>query len=670
MSAKTASLPSEGARASTHEGDSGTNVENARLRKQNEALTRQLNVIDRVARRIATPQEMDDVLRTITREAVGFLHAAGGGIYLLTKGDEHVELRAGVGLPAGMDGALLNKNEGVVGHVLKTNQLFSVPNYRQWDGRRKNLDALNLTSVIGVPITSSRGEQLGVLAAHHNSAQKEFDPFDKDTFLRYGRHAGVAIGNAMRLDERTQLLKERGAMDSITQALVSLLDYNQLVRKVFELLHEQFKYPAIAVLLRSPEKENELYIERALNYPDEVQKKFRIKIASRRSVVALVARTGEAIIVPDVSKEPRYVPGIPGGRSEIAVPLIHEGEVIGVLDVESREPDAFGEHDRWFLTQIASAFSIAIYNAQQFEVAAHKEFLAEVSGAVVGAPNLDAGLHIVAERMLEVCPARFCLMMWLTRDGKHLRVRAAVSEPGKKGQRRTKLHWKPVLNGMCEMLSVPHLARLVHRVNGVILKSGDPLAERFLRDCARHVALQENLEAALLIPLRVDTGLIGLCLLGQTSEGRRGGFAEAEKRVAIQLAKHASDALEKARELELEQEQKQLWYRLHELGTEVKSKGGLDEMLDLIVKSAKQLLNAEVCTLFLVRQKGFLSLEANCGSPKLSYRKGIPIEIKKGKGAGLTGHIAAQGKLFNAHGEELLSHPAIKKHGPQRHIPS
>jgi GAF domain-containing protein len=96
----------------------------------------------------------------------------------------------------------------------------------------------------------------------------------------------------------------------------------------------------------------------------------------------------------------------------------------------------------------------------------------------------------------------------------------------------------------------------------------------------------------------------------------------------------------------------------------------LGEVLNLIARSGQELLSAEVCSVFMVRRAGFLSLEAVCGAKDNSFRRGLELEITKAEGGGLTGYIAHRRKLFNRRGKELVNHPAVKNPGEQPHLPS
>jgi putative methionine-R-sulfoxide reductase with GAF domain len=70
--------------------------------------------------------------------------------------------------------------------------------------------------------------------------------------------------------------------------------------------------------------------------------------------------------VPDVTKEPRYVVGNPAVRSELAVPLFDEGNVVGVIDLDSDVPDNFHTDDRELLQTFAGVAPVALRNARLF----------------------------------------------------------------------------------------------------------------------------------------------------------------------------------------------------------------------------------------------------------------------------------------------------------------
>lgn len=86
---------------------------------------------------------------------------------------------------------------------------------------------------------------------------------------------------------------------------------------------------------------------------------------SQRGITVRVAKTGEPALVSDVSKDESYVEGVPGVRSELAVPVEVEDKVVAVLDVQSRAPGAYDQGDAQLLRILASHAATAISNIQK-----------------------------------------------------------------------------------------------------------------------------------------------------------------------------------------------------------------------------------------------------------------------------------------------------------------
>jgi GAF domain-containing protein len=371
---------------------------------------RQLDALDNIILDIATRLEIPTLLRAIVQRATELLEATGGGIYLLMETGDTFRLEAVYGLPSSLEGHLVNRERGVIGQTIKTRQPLAVAAYREWPNRLQMLDEYNLTSVVAAPILS--GERvLGAIAIHDTTQERQFGKEDLDLLLRIANHAAVAIENgkvfaeeSQRLEEIQRLYEEQNAIYKASQALVSVLDYDELLDKVLEVLTDQLQYPCCAILLID-EAVNELYIERARNYPAEVQQGTRIKIGGEKGITGQVAATGEPLVVPDVTQEPRYIPGIPNGRSEISVALKMGGKIIGVLDVESTRVNAFNERDQRILTALAAQVAIAIQNAyhhrQIQERQRHLEAVYEASKTILTTVERQEVLDLIVKEAVQ-----------------------------------------------------------------------------------------------------------------------------------------------------------------------------------------------------------------------------------------------------------------------------
>ncbi|HYF94029.1 MAG TPA: diguanylate cyclase [Symbiobacteriaceae bacterium] len=168
---------------------------------------------------------------------------------------------------------------------------------------------------------------------------------------------------ARRLDQVNAELRhaqqQLTALHQIALSLSTTLDVTRLLEIILERLGQLWGYHHGAVILYD-DAAGELVIAAAREYS--------VPVGTRGSadagICGTVFQTGRPEIVGDVTIDPRYIPGIPGARSELAVPLIWEGRTVGVLNVESTDLNAYGQSDLDVLTTVAEQAAAAIGNAR------------------------------------------------------------------------------------------------------------------------------------------------------------------------------------------------------------------------------------------------------------------------------------------------------------------
>src|SRR5206468_9363279 len=150
----------------------------------------------------------------------------------------------------------------------------------------------------------------------------------------------------------------------INHEITSILDLDQLLKKIAELTHRIVPYEIFAIFLVD-EKRQDLYHRFSIGYPQDVVKKLRIPIGE--GITGTAAFDRKPVVVDDVRNYPRYIEAVKGARSELAVPLIAHNYVVGVLDIESKEIGYFREEQVRLLNLLASQIAIAIENAKLYE---------------------------------------------------------------------------------------------------------------------------------------------------------------------------------------------------------------------------------------------------------------------------------------------------------------
>ncbi|HTS13270.1 MAG TPA: SpoIIE family protein phosphatase [Candidatus Limnocylindrales bacterium] len=150
----------------------------------------------------------------------------------------------------------------------------------------------------------------------------------------------------------------------ISREINTSLDLDEVLASAAAQIKRLIDYEIFAVILRE-EATNELYFRFAIGHRPEVVEHWRIPMGD--GIIGAAASTGLPIRVGDVTKDTRYLNALDGVRSELAVPLVVRGRVVGVLDIESSHPDYFTPDQQNILTLVASRIGTAIENARLFE---------------------------------------------------------------------------------------------------------------------------------------------------------------------------------------------------------------------------------------------------------------------------------------------------------------
>jgi len=169
------------------------------------------------------------------------------------------------------------------------------------------------------------------------------------------------------------------------KTIVATLDLDTVLERLLYLTHKILGFEYCTIFLIGDDGRTLEAVAR-YGYPESIVQK--IDLAVGRGVTGMVAETGEPHIVPDVTKEEAYLPGIKGARSELVVPLVFRGRVIGVFDVQSPEVNAFTKRDMDFLGVLAGTASVAIINAKNHAQAIRSREEAERRRALEGQIDL------------------------------------------------------------------------------------------------------------------------------------------------------------------------------------------------------------------------------------------------------------------------------------------
>ncbi|HZU12002.1 MAG TPA: GAF domain-containing protein, partial [Chloroflexota bacterium] len=192
---------------------------------------------------------------------------------------------------------------------------------------------------------------------------------DVATLSVIASQAAVAIVNAALYRQSQDNVRQMQALLHVARTVNSSLDLESVLDAILSGMRDVVPYDTASVLL--PDPEHPVLRVAKLRVPSATPE-VEARVAARiipigRGVTGRVYQSGQPLLVRDTSQDPEFIAGdVVDVRSELAMPLKRGDQVIGVLDVERAEVDAFSGDDLNLLSLFASQAAIAIENARLF----------------------------------------------------------------------------------------------------------------------------------------------------------------------------------------------------------------------------------------------------------------------------------------------------------------
>ena len=244
--------------------------------------------------------------------------------------------------------------EGVVGRVAQSGKPRLVADVTKAPDYVAGVNAA--ISEMAVPLTVD-GDVIGVLDVE--SRESAFGEEDMALLEAFGEQAGWAMRHGRALAEAAERARRLELLNRAARALNTQHDQEALLTRILELAREGLGFHNVAVLVAHPE--GYLEVRKALR-EKEVE---GLRIPLGQGVTGAVFSSGRPEIVNDVTADPRYIDGgLDGTRCEMVAPLSLDGEIIGVLDAESRDVGSFDHLDLELFSAFAAQVATALRNAQ------------------------------------------------------------------------------------------------------------------------------------------------------------------------------------------------------------------------------------------------------------------------------------------------------------------
>ena len=340
---------------------------------EEKAKERLLLSIHKISSLLTRPISLDKVLTTIvgeTSNAFGFSRIA---IFLVNKDRKLLECKYLVGfLPDERERAFscpfsLEKHHCIETMVIRTGKTIFVKDYAT-DSRVTSTDLTvsrlqARVSTLAIPLKEKK-KIIGLIEADKNDEKMFITRKDIKSFSIFAHHASILIENA-RLQEQNKkkieqlLLLQKISKETITPGLspANLMNLvSASARKITKAT------TCLLLLVDNTGRQLTIGSQKGCALDRRI---FRLKIG--QGIAGRVAETCIPLIVKDTSLDPQYTPIIQGIRSELAVPVVREKMVKGVLYLACVKPDAFSQDDLEVLMILASQAATSMDNVRLYE---------------------------------------------------------------------------------------------------------------------------------------------------------------------------------------------------------------------------------------------------------------------------------------------------------------
>ena len=281
-------------------------------------------------------------------------------VLLLNDRSQELWMRFQIGHTPEVERTRVKMGTGIVGRAATTRRAVLVNDVWEDPGYINANDEVR--SELAVPLIS-KNRVIGVIDVESEEVGA-FTPDQQRLLELVASRVAVSIENARLYTRVSRQAQTLAVLNDISREITSILDLDDLLERIGSLLKRVVDFQMFTILLWS---------DRTQQFEHRFSTRYGERVRRERGAVYGVGLIGSAaqlrepVLAPDVRKDPRYIPINSEVRSELAVPLLYKGRVIGVLDVEHTRLNYYNEEHQRTLTTLAGQIAIAISNARLYE---------------------------------------------------------------------------------------------------------------------------------------------------------------------------------------------------------------------------------------------------------------------------------------------------------------
>jgi len=350
-------------------------LENAELLESTERRARELATLNQVSRIINQTLDLDTVLQLIMKESLELLNAEAGSLLLVDADEQTLTFEVVLG-PASeqLRGAQVAVGSGIAGTVARDMRSLIVHDVQadpRWNVSFDRSTEFVTRNLVCVPMVS-HDRPVGVIEVLNKRGPEGFSEEDTELLNNFATQAAIAIENARLFTMTDQALAERvqelRTMQVIDRQLNASLDSAHVMEMALAHAMDAVGAPTGVIGVMDQEGTG-LYLVAQRGVPTEYAH-YRSELwPVKRGIMGRVARTGQPVVVGNARVTPDFEPIVAQTQSQMAIPILYQGEVRAVINLESPYPDTFSQEDLVFVTRLADHAAIAIENARLYQQA-------------------------------------------------------------------------------------------------------------------------------------------------------------------------------------------------------------------------------------------------------------------------------------------------------------
>jgi len=315
--------------------------------------------------------DLDEVLQRILGIARDYFHLRNVAIMLVDQQTQNLYVRSQIGWDEGEDKVVLPTGQGLTGAAALKKQPVYAPDVTQ--DKRYRCSAKSTRSELAIPLMV-RDEVVGVLDCQSDRLD-HFDPETIDLLTLFSNQASIALQNARLYSLEQQRARQLQAINSIAQQTTAVLDLEELLDRVCQLMQEAFRVSHVSLFLR----EDQDLVLRAHygSLTPRIPQGGRFP-ASNEPWASIMA-SGRTATESDL-RSATSMKFFAESASRMRIPLISFGQTLGVLGLDSSQPDAFRDGDLQSLESVADICATAIQNAHYVERVKQLAYLDGLTG--------------------------------------------------------------------------------------------------------------------------------------------------------------------------------------------------------------------------------------------------------------------------------------------------